>query len=336
MIEHAPYLRKPNSVTQVMFTVLLALVPAIAVYIWQFGIGVLVSLCITSLTALIAEALVLKARHRPIAPHLMDGSALVTAWLVTLSIPPILPWWTSVLAALIAIVIAKHLYGGLGQNPFNPAMVAFAALIVAYPSLMSQWPNPNLSAAEQIQLIFGAERSVDAITAATPIDAMRTGLKTGHQTLEQIKQGPAFGFVGGRGWEWIALAYLLGGLILKARAIITLHAPIAFLTALAAIASLCWVINPEHFATPLFHLASGGTLLAAAFIVTDPVSGATTPRGKILFGIGTGLLAYIIRVFGASFPDGIAFAVLIMNTLAPLLDMKTQPKVFGHKHTPSP
>ena len=104
-----------------------------------------------------------------------------------------------VLAALIAIVIAKHLYGGLGQNPFNPAMVAFAALIVAYPSLMSQWPNPNLSAAEQIQLIFGAERSVDAITAATPIDAMRTGLKTGHQTLEQIKQGPAFGFVGGRG-----------------------------------------------------------------------------------------------------------------------------------------
>ena len=330
MTENAPYFRKPTSVTRVMGSVLLALIPAIATYVWLFGVGVLVSLVISSITALAAEAAVLKLRKRPVWPTLADGSALLTAWLTVLSMPPTLPWWLTVLAAIIAIILAKQLYGGLGQNPFNPAMVAFAMLIVAYPSYLSQWPSPHLSTAAQMQIIGGGERVLDAITAATPLDALRTGIKTGGQDVHTVMQGTAFGHWGGKNWEWIALAYLLGGLFLRWRSVITLHTPLAFLTAMTFIAGLCWAVDPIRFAPPLFHLFSGGTLLAAFFIVTDPVTGATTPNGKLIFGAGVGALTYLIRTFG-NFPDGIAFGVLIMNMAAPLIDAYTQPKVFGHK-----
>ncbi len=331
----SPYIRKPASVQRVMFTVLLALTPGIAAYVWQVGAGILVNLAIASATAVAAEALVRRLRGRPIAPAIGDLSALVTAWLVVLCFPPIVPWWVTVVAVTLAIAAVKHLYGGLGQNPFNPAMVAYCAMIVAFPSLMSQWPPAGgLDFATQLDLILGGARNLDAITGATALDALRTGLR-GAESVDAILRQPPFGTLGGRGWEWIAAGYLAGGLLLLALRVITWHMPVAFLATLAATAGAFWLANPAQFASPLFHLASGGAMLAAFFIVTDPVSGATTPLGKIIFAAGIGLIAYLIRAFGA-FPEGIAFAVLLMNLCVPLIDMKTQPRVFGHRRGKSP
>lgn len=333
---HSPYVRKPVSVRSVMFNVLLALMPGIALYVWQIGAGILVNLAIATIVALLAEALVLRMRRRPVFIALSDLSAVVTAWLIVLCFPSIVPWWVTVIAVLIAIIAVKHLYGGLGQNPFNPAMVAYCAMIVAYPSLMSQWPPAGeLDFQTQLQLILGGTRELDAITAATALDAMRTGLRGAEASVEVVMAQANFGLFGGRGYEWLAVGYLLGGLYLLARGIITWHMPAAFIVALASISAAFWLANPVQFASPLFHLASGGAMLAAFFIVTDPVSGATTPRGKLIFAAGIGLIAYLIRSFGA-FPEGIAFAVLLMNMCVPLIDMKTQPPVFGQRRGKAP
>jgi electron transport complex protein RnfD len=333
---HSPYIRKPASVQSVMLAVLIALLPGIAAYVWQVAAVVLVNLVIATITALLAEALMLKVRGRPLAPALSDLSAVVTAWLVVLCFPPILPWWATALGVLIAIVAVKHLYGGLGQNPFNPAMVAYCTMIVAFPSLMSQWPPAGqLDLSTQLDLVLGGARELDAITGATALDAIRTGLRAGDTSVDALLAQSAFGQYGGRGWEWLALGYLIGGIYLLARGIITWHMPTAFIVALVAISGAFWVANPAQFASPLFHLASGGAMLAAFFIVTDPVSGATTPRGKLIFAAGIALVAYVIRVFGA-FPEGVAFAVLLMNICVPLIDMKTQPPVFGHRGGKAP
>lgn len=329
---HSPYVRKPVSVQRTMGLVLLALVPGIVAHVVFVGTGVLVNLAISTLTAVAAEALMLHLRKRPVGVAVADLSAVVTAWLVTLCFPPIVPWWLTVCAVLVAIVAVKHLYGGLGQNPFNPAMIAYCSMIVAFPALMSQWPPAGqLSFDTQLSLILGGPRDIDGITGATALDALRTGLRSGVQTVDKVLEGSAFGALGGRGWEWVSIGYVAGGLFLLAMRIITWHMPVAFIGVLAAIAGLFWLVDPGHFASPLFHLASGGAMLAAFFIVTDPVSGATTPRGKLLFAGGIALIAWLIRNFGA-YPEGIAFGVLLMNMCVPLLDMKTQPRVFGHRH----
>lgn len=328
---HSPYIRGNASVQRVMAKVLLALLPGVAIYVWQIGAGIVVNLLIATVVALAAEAAVLKLRGRPLLPTITDLSAVVTAWLMVLCFPPIVPWWMTAMGALIAIVAVKHLYGGLGQNPFNPAMVAYCVMIVAYPSLMSQWPPAgSLDFSAQLTLILGGVRDIDAVTGATVLDTLRTGLRVADATVASVMQREAFGLFGGRGWEWIGLGYLAGGLWLLQQRIISWHMPAAFLAALALIATAFWALDPARFADPLFHLASGGALLAAFFIVTDPVSGATTPRGKLLFAAGVAVIAYLIRAFGA-FPEGIAFAVLLMNMCVPLIDMKTQPAVFGHK-----
>lgn len=330
---NSPYILKPASVQSVMLRVLLALLPGVAAYVWFFGAAILVQLMLASTTALAAVALMLALRGKPLRPFLADGSALVTAWLVALSFPSIAPWWLTVLGTLMAIVVAKHLYGGLGQNPFNPAMVAFALMIVAYPQLMSQWPAAApADFSVQWQAIFGP-RTLDALTMATPLDVLRTALHSedARATVASVLgSSPAIGHLGGRGWEWIALGYLAGGLWLVQQRIITWHLPCAFLVTLAAAAGLSSALDAASFPSPLFHVLSGGTMLAAFFIITDPVSGATTPRGKLIFAAGAALLTWIIRSFGA-YPDGIAFAVLLMNLAAPLIDMHTQPPVFGRK-----
>ena len=335
MFAPAPFLLKDTSVRRVMTQVCLALLPAIAVYVWLIGPAILIQLLLASFTALAAEAVMLRLQGRPLGLFLGDGSAIVTAWLIALAFPPLAPWWLVVTGTLFAIVIAKHLYGGLGQNPFNPAMIAFAVCIVSFPALMSQWPTAGLSIpfAEQLQLIFGLAPQVDAIAGATPLDALKTGLKLGEGSASVaglLANREVFGQVAGRGWEWLALAYLLGGLWLWQRKLITWHVPTAFLAGLAAIAAALWLYDPARFASPLFHLFSGGTMIGAFFIATDPVSGCTTPRGKLIFAAGAGLLAYIIRVFGG-YPDGVAFAVLLMNLCAPVIDLLTQPRIFGMK-----
>jgi len=332
-VNNSPYLLQPASVQSVMLRVLIALLPGIAAYVWFFGAGILVQIGLASIAALAAEALMLALRGKPLQLFLGDGSALVTAWLIALSFPSIAPWWLTVSATLLAIIVAKHLYGGLGQNPFNPAMVAFALMIVAYPQLMSQWPAAGATDfAMQWQAIFGS-RMIDAITMATPLDAVRTALHAADANTTVagvLAANPATGGIGGKGWEWVAAGHLAGGLWLLRQRIITWHMPLAFLAGLCLVAGLFNLIDGARFAAPLFHLFSGGAMLGAFFIVTDPVSGATTPRGKLIFAAGVALLTWIIRSFGA-YPDGIAFAVLLMNIAVPLIDMYTQPPVFGHK-----
>ncbi|MDD2744607.1 MAG: RnfABCDGE type electron transport complex subunit D [Rhodocyclaceae bacterium] len=331
----SPHLIKDTSVSQVMIQVCIALMPGILAYIWLIGPAIIVQLFIATASALLAEALMLRLQGKPLSLFLSDGSAIVTAWLIALTFPPLAPWWLVCTGAIFAIVIAKHLYGGLGQNPFNPAMVAFAVCIVSFPALMSQWPSIGLklTLVEQINIILGFSPSIDALSGATPLDALKTALKLGEGNVDVghlLANQDIFGNFAGRGWEWVAAGYLLGGLWMLQRKIITWHVPTAFIGAISLISGALWLYNPMQFADPLFHLLSGGTTIGAFFIATDPVSGCTTPRGKLIFGAGAGLLAYIIRVFGG-YPDGVAFAILLMNLSAPVIDLLSQPKIFGMK-----
>lgn len=322
-----------------MFKVLLALLPGIAAYVWVFGGGILVTIALATATALAAEAVMLKVRRRPIKPFLMDFSAIVTAWLLALAIPPLAPWWLIVVGTLFAIVFAKQIYGGLGYNPFNPAMIGYAVLLISFPVLMTKWPAAlqlaqyKLSFADQLHYIFGGllptQINIDAVTSATPLDYLKTQLTLKHD-IASITQAPLFGAFGGKGGEYVTAAYLLGGIYLWQQKIITWHLPTAFLGALALISGIFWLVNPAHFANPLFHLFSGASLLAAFFIITDPVSGPTTQKGKLYFAAGVGIITYLIRVYGG-YPDGVAFAVIFMNICVPLIDAHTQPRVFGHE-----
>jgi electron transport complex protein RnfD len=322
-----------------MLKVLLALIPGIISYVWMFGGGVLVTLALASATALTAEAVMLKLRRRPVTPFLMDFSAVITAWLLALAIPPLAPWWLIVVGTLFAIVVAKQLYGGLGYNPFNPAMIGYAVLLISFPMLMTKWPaalqlvQTKLGFADQLQFIFGGllpqDVKLDAVTSATPLDYLKTQLTLKHE-ISSIREAPIFGALGGKGGEYVALGYLLGGLYLWQQKIITWHLPTAFLGVLALISGVFWLINPAHFASPLFHLFSGASMLCAFFIITDPVSGPTTPNGKLWFATGVAVITYLVRVYGG-YPDGVAFAVIFMNICVPLIDAHTQPRVFGHE-----
>ncbi|MDR1848801.1 MAG: RnfABCDGE type electron transport complex subunit D [Zoogloeaceae bacterium] len=329
----APYLHRPVSIQRSMNLVLLALLPGILAYLLLIGPALVVQIFIASVSALLFEGVLLYWRGKPVKERLHDHSALVTAWLIALTFPPLSPWWLTVIGVFFAIVIAKQLYGGLGQNPFNPAMIAFAVCIIAFPALMSQWPAQGLtlSFSRQVEIIFGFAPHLDALTSATPLDAIKTALKTDvlHDNVQELLMSQnLYGTFAGRGWEWVTTAYLCGGIFLLIMGVISWHVPLAFIVSMSALALVCWLVDPTRFADPLFHLFSGGAILGAFFIATDPVSGCATPRGKLIFGAGAGLLAYLIRVFG-SFPDGIAFAVLLMNLTAPLLDLYCQPRVFG-------
>lgn len=333
----SPYLHTPQAgVGQIMAEVIYALVPGTLVLLWFFGWGVISNLLLSLSFALLLEAFMLKLRQRPLRPFLTDYSAVVTGWLLAVALPPYAPWWLILIAMIFAIVIAKHLYGGLGYNPFNPAMVGYAAVLVSFPIEMTSWPTPSLTSIGQInlhttlqQVLMGGAGSWDGLTQATPLDTIKTHLRLG-ETVEQISQGQAFGWLAGQGWEWVSLAWLAGGLWLIYRKIISWHIPVALMAALAGMALIFWLINPQTYSSPLFHLVSGATCLGAFFIATDPVSASTTPVGKLLYAGGIGCFTYIIRVWG-NYPDALAFAVLIMNMAVPLLDTYTQPRVYGTK-----
>ena len=335
----SPFITQPSSVSQIMLRVLLALIPGIALYVWYFGPAILVSIALASVTALATEAVMLTLRQRPLRPFLSDNSALLTAWLLALSIPALAPWWLVVVGTGFAIAISKHLYGGLGNNPFNPAMIGYAVLIISFPVHMTHWITPHgmggieLSFGEQLDYIFNGVLpdglKLDAVTMATPLDTLKTQLHLG-LSANDIRDMPIYGYLAGKGSEMVAIGFAIGGLYLLSIRIISWHLPVAFLATLFATAGIFHLADPVHYVAPLFHWFSGAAMLGAFFILTDPVTSPTTARGKLIFAAGAGLLTYLIRVFGG-FPDGMAFATLLMNICVPLIDAWTQPKVFGKK-----
>jgi electron transport complex protein RnfD len=335
----SPFFTKSSSVGEIMLKVMLALIPGIALYVWYFGPAILVSITLASVTALATEAAMLKLRNRPLKPFLSDNSALLTAWLLALSIPALAPWWMVVVGTAFAIAVSKHLYGGLGNNPFNPAMIGYAVLIISFPVHMTHWLTPHtlggteLSFAEQLGYIFNGVLpnglTLDAVTMATPLDTLKTQLHLG-LSVSDIRDMPIYGRLAGKGSEMVALGFAIGGIYLLLSRIISWHLPLAFLGALFATSGLFHLLDPAHYVTPLFHWFSGAAMIGAFFILTDPVTSPTTAKGKIIFATGVGVLTYLIRAFGG-FPDGMAFATLFMNICVPLIDAWTQPKVFGKK-----
>lgn len=335
----SPHLSGQQSVTRVMGLVLLALVPGTLAMLWYFGWGILINLAIAVTTAVLAEAAVLRLRARDVGTTLVDLSAVVTGWLLALALPPLLPWWQTVLGSAFAIVIAKQLFGGIGYNPFNPAMAGYVLLLVSFPVTMTRWLPPDVISgspqafADSLHIIFSGTpplgQTWDAISSATPLDQMRTELSQ-NRMISEIRQSPLWGDFGGRGWEWIGNWFLLGGLFLIWRRVISWRIPLSMLGALLLVAGLFWAIDPETHPFPAFHLFSGGAILGAFFIATDPVSAATTPRGQLIYGALIGLFVFIIRTWGG-YPDAVAFSVLLMNMAAPTIDYYTQPRIFGQR-----
>ena len=335
----SPHGPMPNTVTWQMAQVLIALVPGIIALAWFFGYGVLINIGIAVASAVLGEALVMKLRDRDIREALGDLSAVVTAVLLGMALPPLLPWWMTVTATLFAIILVKHLYGGLGYNPFNPAMAGYVLLLVSFPLSMTQWLAPNvlnehpLAFSETLRVIFTAELPAglnwDAVTSATPLDEMRNQLDQ-NKMISEIQSSPLWGDYGARGWEWVANWFLLGGLFLLWRKVITWHIPVSMIAGMLTIAGLFWLVDPESIPFPAFHLFSGGLMLGAFFIATDPVTASTTKKGQLIYGALIGMLVFIIRTWGG-YPDAVAFAVLLMNMAAPTIDYYTRPRVYGQR-----
>jgi electron transport complex protein RnfD len=285
-VSNAPFIHNDNSVSKIMQQLLYALIPAIVVYVYFFGWNIVINLLIASFTALTSETLMLLLRKRPLRPFLTDYSAIVTAFLLALALPPFVPWWITVLGTSFAIIVAKHLYGGLGYNLFNPAMAAYAMLLISFPLHLSDW-----------SIIL------DSLSGATPLDAMKNQLK----------------MTDSQAWLWINAAFLLGGIWLLYKRVITWHIPVAMLVSLIVISGIFFLINPNLYPSPVFHIISGATMMGAFFIATDPVTAATSNKARLIYAAGIGILIYVIRTWGA-YPDAVAFAVLLMNMAAPTID----------------
>jgi electron transport complex protein RnfD len=325
-----------------MGDVLLALVPATAAWVWFFGPGVLYNMAVATLVALACEAAALALRGRPVGAQLADLSAVVTAVLLAFCLPPLTPWWITATGAAFAILFAKQLYGGLGYNPFNPAMAGYVVLLISFPEQLTRWPWPLVELQGAMPVALGAWDTLkvtltgtlpagvswDTLSGATPLDDLRTQLSLA-VPVDQVRAAPLYGALGARGWEWIALWTGVGGLYLLWRRVIRWQIPAAMLLGLCLPATLAWLLAPGAFPPPTFHVASGAAVLCAFFIATDPVSAATSPAGRLAYGFGIGLLVFVIRSWGG-YPDGVAFAVLLMNMAVPAIDHFTRPRTYGH------
>lgn len=339
----APFINARANVHSIMYQVLYALIPGTLAAIYFFGWGVLINLIIAASICLLSEALVLKLRARPVAVTLKDGSALITACLLALALPPLAPWWLTAIASIFAIVIAKQLYGGLGFNLFNPAMVGYIVVMISFPGQMTFWTAPLgvvdhwLSFADTFNIIFhGAlpdQSSIDSVTMATPMDTLKTqiGLENDIESTRHHKvYGPLFSSISGTGWQWVNMLFLISGIWMIKQKVIDWRIPVSFILSLLLISNFFAVSDYSSYPSALFHLFSGGTMLCAFFIATDPISASTTPRGRWIYGASIGVLVYTIRTWGG-YPDGIAFAIVLMNMAVPLLDYYTQPRIYGNK-----
>jgi len=344
-IASSPHNHNQTETSSLMRLVIYAAIPGVLAQWYFFGWGNLIHIGLAMVTALVCEFTVLSLRKKTISDQLFDGSALLTALLLGICLPALAPWWISVIGTIFAIVIVKQLYGGLGHNPFNPAMAGYVMLLVSFPLQMTIWQPPlslisvDLNFSNTLTTIltgFTAEgysveqvrTSIDGITMATPLDTLKTNTGMGLTVMETIKN-PIFGEHFSLGWEWVNGAFLLGGLFLIAKKAIAWQTPISFLTSLFICSFIAYSINPDSSASTMFHWFSGATMLGAFFILTDPVTGATSNKGRIVVGLLAGLLVYLIRTIGG-YPDGVAFAILLCNMSAPLIDQYTRPRTYGH------
>lgn len=346
-IASSPYTHNQRQTSRIMLLVVLATLPGIAAQLWFFGWGTLLQIILACVSALAAEALVLRLRKQQVGAIIGDNSALLTGLLLAVSVPPFTPWWMVVLGTVFAVIIAKQLYGGLGHNPFNPAMIGYVVLLISFPVQMTSWLPPFEIAKtvpglmDAVQIIFTGHAAtghtmdslrmgIDGISQATPLDTFKTSLHAGHPVDEILKSAIYSGVLAGAGWQWVNLGYLLGGIFLLWQKTIRWHIPVAFLGSLTVCSTLGWIFSPQSLASPQLHLLSGATMLGAFFILTDPVTASTTNKGRLIFGALAGLLVWLIRSFGG-YPDGVAFAVLLANITVPLIDYFTRPRVYGHR-----
>ncbi|MDO6776895.1 MULTISPECIES: electron transport complex subunit RsxD [unclassified Shewanella] len=342
-IASSPHVSTTLQTNKVMLRVAYCLIPGILAQTYFFGMGTLVQIIIAVVTALSAEACIMKLRNKSIKTALADNSALVTALLIAVAIPPLTPWWMTVIGCLFAIVIVKHLYGGLGNNIFNPAMAAYVLLLVSFPVQMTSWVAPAELASNHVGIIAALNSifelsnvdihlyrlGIDGHTMATPLDTFKTDLSMGLTSAESLQKN-VFDGIAGVGWLWVNIAYLLGGLVMLKLKVIRWQISTGILLAIFICAGVGFLLNPSTHASPLLHLFSGGTMLCAFFIATDPVTAATSPRGRLLFGAIIGVLIFVIRTYGG-YPDAVAFAVLLANMCAPFIDYYIRPRSYGHR-----
>ena len=317
-IAPSPHIKGDESIRKIMYGVIIALIPALIMSTIFFGVDSL-KVTFIAITACVAFEYLIQTYFLKVKPTINDGTAIITGILLAFNVPVGLPVWMIVLGSLVAIGIAKLSFGGLGQNPFNPALVGRVFLLISFPVQMTTWTAPVTA--------------VDGFTGATPLGLLKEGLKSGKTLSEITNQLPGYfdmfwGNMSGSLGEISAIALIFGGIYMLWKKIITWHIPIAVLGSIAIFQGALWMINPERFIDPVFHLITGGAMLGAIFMATDMVTSPMTPKGQLIFGIGIGILTVCIRDFGA-YPEGISFAILIMNGFTPLINARIKPKQFG-------
>jgi len=342
-----PFTHAPTSIQNTMVLVTLALVPATLFNFWLFGWPSVFLFLLTVFACLGVEAGCLRLQQRPVTVTLLDGSALLTGWLLAMSLPPWAPWWIGVLGAVIALALAKQIYGGLGQNVFNPAMVARVALLVSFPVPMTAFvaPQPLFSAAapgflESLKITFGLSLPLDSVSAASALGYIKTELSRGIPVSQAMPEVSglfdlAVGYQSGSFGETSELLILLGGLFLLWRRVITWHIPVTFIATLFGLGTVFHALGPDRFTDGAFQVLTGATMLGAFFIATDYVTSPVSASGRLVFGFGCGLLTWIIRTY-AGYPEGVAFAVLLMNAMTPLIDQGFRPRPFGRTRRGDP
>lgn len=324
IVSASPHVHSDRTSKKLMYDVIIALIPAFLISIYVFGISALIVTSVAIASCMLFEYLIQKYLLKA-EVTITDGSALLTGVLLAFNLPSNLPIWMVIVGALIAIGVAKLSFGGLGFNIFNPALVGRVFLLVSFPVQMTMWPTA----------IENNTTVVDAVTGATSLGTIKEGLQFGETMTEISARIPStidmlFGFTGGSLGEMSALALLLGGIYLIVRKVISWHIPVILLISIAALTSVFWLINPEQYANPIIHILSGGAILGAFFMATDLVTSPMTKKGMIIFAIGIGLITVLIRLFGA-YPEGISFAILIMNAFVPLINKYFKPRRFGAK-----
>lgn len=342
-----PFTHAPNSVGGIMQTVMLALLPATLFDLWLFGWPALFLFLVTVGSCIVIEAACVQLQGKLVAPSLADGSAVLSGWLLAMSLPPWAPWWVGALGAVFAIALAKQLFGGLGQNVFNPAMVARVALLVSFPVQMTAFvaPHPLFSTGapgftDSLAITFGQGFRLDTMSAASALGLIKTELSRGVPVTQSIAATPdlvdmLIGVRAGSFGETSALLILAGGLWLLKRKVISWHIPVSLMGTLFVLGTFFHLLAPERFTSGLFHLVSGATFLGAFFIATDYVTSPSSRGGQLVYGFGCGLLTWVIRTF-AGYPEGMAFAVLLMNAMTPLIDDAMRPRTFGRTRSGAP